>query len=138
MPAVEIKLADMQGNRALKNFYSIPLTLHFWQQVNTQNLRYQCTGFLRRFRDPIRVPRISNRVPRIRENYHRVPKITANRVRRIREIGSLQIRAGFLTFSLKKILSVQLISVYIAQHIVVDFFSVMIFVKLKPSCNPEK
>ena len=27
--------------------------------------------FLRCFRDPIRVPRISNRVPRIRENYHR-------------------------------------------------------------------
>jgi len=50
--------------------------------------------FLRRFRDPIRVPRISNRVPRIRENYHRVPKI--------REIGSLQIHTGYLTFSLKK------------------------------------
>ena len=30
-------------------------------------------GFLRRFRDPIRVTRIENRVPRIRENYHRVP-----------------------------------------------------------------
>jgi len=42
--------------------------------------------FLRRFRDPIRVPRI-------RENYHRVPKI--------REIGFLQIQTGFLTFSLK-------------------------------------
>ena len=51
-------------------------------------------GFLRRFRDPNRVPRISNRVPRIRENYHRFP--------RIREIGSLQIHTGFLTFSLKK------------------------------------
>ena len=35
------------------------------------------SGFLRRFRDPIRVPRI-------------------------REIGSLQINTGFLTFSLKK------------------------------------
>ena len=31
--------------------------------------------FLRRFRDPIRVPRIENRVPRIKENYHRVPEI---------------------------------------------------------------
>ena len=51
---------------------------------------------------PIRVPRISNRVPRIRENYHRVPKIRENRVPRIREIGSLQIQTGFLTFSLKK------------------------------------
>jgi len=35
--------------------------------------------FVRRFRDPIRVPRVSNRVPRIRENYHRVPKIRENR-----------------------------------------------------------
>jgi len=30
--------------------------------------------FLRCFRDPIRVPRIENRIPRIRENYHRVPR----------------------------------------------------------------
>jgi len=29
--------------------------------------------FLRRFRDPIRVPGIENRVPRVRENCHRVP-----------------------------------------------------------------
>jgi len=69
--------------------------------------------FLRRFRDPIRVPRIrenyhqvpkirENRVPRIRENYQRVPKIIENRVPRIREIGSLQIHTGHLTFSLKK------------------------------------
>jgi len=43
--------------------------------------------FLRRFRDPIRVPTIT-------ENYHRVP--------RIREVGSLQIHIGYLTFSLKK------------------------------------
>jgi len=50
--------------------------------------------FLRRFRDPIRVPRI-------RENYHRIPKIRKSRVPRIREIGSLQIQNGFLTFSLK-------------------------------------
>jgi len=40
--------------------------------------------FIRRFRDPIRVPRISNRVSRIRE------------------IGSLQIHTGYQTFSLKK------------------------------------
>ena len=52
-------------------------------------------GFLRRFRGPIRVPRI-------RENYHRVPKIRENRVPRIREIGSLQTHTGYLTFSLKK------------------------------------
>jgi len=47
--------------------------------------------FLRHFRDPIRVPRIENRVPRIRENYHRVP--------RIREIGSLQVHTRYPTFS---------------------------------------
>ena len=40
--------------------------------------------FYRCFRDPIRVPRIENRVPRIRE------------------IGSLQVHSGCLTFSLKK------------------------------------
>jgi len=49
-------------------------------------------GFLRCFRDPIRVPRIENRVLRIREN----------RIPRIREIGSLQVHTGYLTFSLKK------------------------------------
>jgi len=58
--------------------------------------------FLRRFRNPIRVPRISNRVPRITENYHLVPKIRENRVPRISEIASLQIHIGYLTFSLKK------------------------------------
>jgi len=40
------------------------------------------TSFLRCFKDPIRVPRIENLVPRIRENYYRVP--------RIRKIGSLE------------------------------------------------
>jgi len=51
-------------------------------------------GFLRCFKDPIRVPRIENRVLRITESHHRVP--------RIREIGSLQVHIGYLTFSLKK------------------------------------
>jgi len=51
-------------------------------------------AFLRRFRDPIPVPGIENRVPRFRENYHRAP--------RIREIRSLQVYTGYLTFSLKK------------------------------------
>jgi len=50
--------------------------------------------FLKCFKDPIRVPRIENRVPRIRENYHRVPGIW--------EIGSLNLHIGYLTFSLKK------------------------------------
>ena len=59
-------------------------------------------GFLRCCRDPIRIPRIENRVPRIRENYYRVPEIRENWVPRIREIGSLQVHTGYLTFSLKK------------------------------------
>jgi len=54
--------------------------------------------FWRRFRDPIWVPRIENRVPKIRGNYQRVS--------RIREIVSLQIHTGYLTFSLKKTLRV--------------------------------
>jgi len=61
-----------------------------------KNKFIKTAGFLRRFRDPIRVPRILNRVPKIREN----------RVPRIREIGSLQIHTGFLTFSLKKTLEI--------------------------------
>jgi len=52
------------------------LSLHLYQ------------GFLRRFRNPIQVPIIENRVPRIRESDHRVP--------RIREIGSLQVSNIFL------------------------------------------
>jgi len=59
-------------------------------------------SFFWRFRDPIRVPRIENRVPRIRENCHRVPRIRENRIPRIRQIVSLQIHTGYLTFSLKK------------------------------------
>jgi len=58
--------------------------------------------FLSRFRDPIRVPRIENRLPTIRENHHRVPRIKENRVPIIREIGSLQVHIGYLTFSFKK------------------------------------
>ena len=59
------------------------------------------------FRDPIGVPRIENRVPRIRENRvprieYRIPRIRENRVPRIRGIGSLQVHTGHLTFSLKK------------------------------------
>ena len=60
--------------------------------------------FLRRFRDPIRVPIIENRVPRFRDNYHRVPRIRENRVPRIREIGSQVVHTGYLTFSLKQTL----------------------------------
>jgi len=46
--------------------------------------------FLRCFRDLI-----ESRAPRIRESYHRVP--------RIREIEPLQVHARYLTFSFKKI-----------------------------------
>jgi len=45
--------------------------------------------FIRRFResDPIRIPRIENRVPRISENYHRVSRIRENRVPRTEKSG---------------------------------------------------
>jgi len=59
-------------------------------------------GFLWHFRDLIWAPRIENRVPTIRENHHWVPRIKENRVPIIREIGSLQVHIGYLTFSLKK------------------------------------
>jgi len=52
---------------------------------------YLHQGFLRRFRDPIRVHRIG-------ENVHRVPRIRENRVPRIREIGSLQVHTGYQCF----------------------------------------
>ena len=65
-------------------------------------LRVFTQGFLRYLGNPIRVPRIENWVPRIRENYHRVPRIRENRVRKITEIGSLQVHTGYLIF-LKKI-----------------------------------
>jgi len=61
-----------------------------------------CRVFLRRFRDPIRVPIIENRVPAVRK-YYRVPRIRENRVPGIREIGSLQVHTGYLTFSLKNL-----------------------------------
>jgi len=68
--------------------------------------------FLRCFKDPIRVPRIENRVPRIRGNYHRVPRIRENWDPTIREIGSLQVHTGYPTFSLKKTFNYKHIYVY--------------------------
>ena len=51
-------------------------------KFNVMNIVFASTkllttaGFFKAFfRDPIRVPRILNSVPRIRENYHRVHKI---------------------------------------------------------------
>ena len=70
--------------------------MHWTCSISSKNYNLRQV-FLRCFRDPIRVPKIENWVPRIRVNYHRVP--------RIREIGSLQVHNGYLTFSLKKTLS---------------------------------
>jgi len=61
--------------------------------------------------DPIRVPRIKNQVPRIRENYHRVLRIRENRAPRTKQIGSLQVHAKYLTCSLKKSLTMDMVSV---------------------------
>jgi len=87
----------------------LPSAIQYFLKYNPYEIEYffeainlHRTGFLRRFRDPIRVPRIENRVPRISENCHRVPGIRENRVPRIREIGYLQIHTGYLTFSFKK------------------------------------
>jgi len=78
--------------------------LPVFKYCNHQNYIFEqvIQFFLRLFRDPVRVPSISNRFPRIRENCHRVPRIRKNCVPKIREIGSLQIHTGYLTFSLKK------------------------------------
>jgi len=47
----------------------------------------KCRVFLRCFRDPIWVPRIENRVPRIRENYDRVPRIIETNLYRVPNIS---------------------------------------------------
>jgi len=52
--------------------------------ISLHNLKQKSTiifsqGFLRCFKDPIRVSGIENRVPRIRENYHRILTIRKNR-----------------------------------------------------------
>jgi len=41
--AAAITLTDMQENLALNNFIQYHSTLRFWQQVNTKNLKDQCT-----------------------------------------------------------------------------------------------
>jgi len=66
---------------------------------------YSCfrSGFFKCFREPIRVPRIEKRVPRIREIDHRVPIFRENRVPRTKEIVSLLVHTGYLIFSLKKL-----------------------------------
>ena len=79
------------------------LNRHFFSVwPESTNSSSNVKNFLRCFRDPNRVPRIENLVPRIRTSYHRVSRIRENVVPRIREIGSLQVHTGYLTFSLKK------------------------------------
>jgi len=84
-----------------------------WLNVIIRTIRSRCKNsvrigfyeepvFFRRFRKPIWVSRIENLVPRISENYHRIPWIRGNRVARIREIRSLQIHTGYQICSLKK------------------------------------
>jgi len=76
--------------------------LQFALRLVEGNRLYYIRDFLRRCTDPIRITRIENRVPRIIENNHRVPKIRENRVPRIGKIGGLQVHTGCLTLSLKK------------------------------------
>ena len=57
-------------SKRILNLLMKTLTLHI---IVIEPSRYMSSGFLRRLKDPIRVPRI-------RENYHRVPKIRENRV----------------------------------------------------------
>jgi len=65
-------------------------------------------GFLRCFKDPNQGPRIENRVPRIREKYHRIPRIRENRVSRIscwkrNRFPTDPYRVAYLTFSSKNL-----------------------------------
>jgi len=75
---------------------------------------YLCQVFLRYFRNPIRVPRIENWVPRVRENQD--PRIREYRVPRIRKIGFLQVHTGYLTFSLIKTLFMRVWDDYIPTN----------------------
>ena len=75
-------------------------------------------GFLRCFRDPIRVPVIEYRVPRIRE------------------IGSLQVHTGYLTFSLRKNVFEYL---YVAcAECLLSFAYETLFREYKPPCSVTK
>jgi len=65
------------------------------KRLNYKNITQ---GFLRCFRDPIRIPGI-------RENYHRVPRTRENGAPRIREIGSLQVHTRYLTLSFKALIT---------------------------------
>ena len=84
----DIFIARNFVNTISDRFHTLVVSSSYWFQ------QYVYQFFLRCFRDPIQVPRISNQVPRIRQN----------RVTRISEIGSLQVHTGYLIFSFKKTL----------------------------------
>jgi len=83
-----------------KNSRFVVLVISVWEAW-TFVWDWLAQGFWRCFRDPNRFPRIEHRIPRISKNDHRVPSIRENRVPRIREIRSLEISTGYITFSLK-------------------------------------
>ena len=74
-----------------------------------------------------RVPRIENRVSGIRENYYRVSRFRENRVPRIREIGSLQVHTGYLTFSIKNSVNVAYLHLTLSSN---WFKCLMLFINL--------
>jgi len=73
----DVEFAVLRFARIILSFlFDLPKVRHTLEQ-----------GFLRCFRDPIRVPRI-------RENYRQVPSIRENRVPTVREIGPLPLAYG--------------------------------------------
>jgi len=105
------KLLYLNNHENFEEITNIAKSLHV--TVNSKVCIFTSV-LLRCFRDPNRVLRIENlvprfkenyhQVPRIKENYHQVPRIKENWVPRIRQIGSLQVHIGYLTVSLKKTL----------------------------------
>jgi len=71
-----------------------PIHVKWGQSIRSSKRFSMCRVFQRCFRDPNRVPRISNRVPKIWENYHQVPRNGENRVPRFREIGPYRSTPG--------------------------------------------
>jgi len=95
------KLLYLNNHENFEEITNIAKSLHV--TVNSKVCIFTSV-LLRCFRDPNRVLRIENLVPRFKENYHQVPRIKENWVPRIRQIGSLQVHIGYLTVSLKKTL----------------------------------
>jgi len=74
---------------SFKVFFIAPWSLFSNNSIHSRS------GIFRCFRDPIRVPRI-------RENYHRVPRVKKIGSLESQKIGSLKVHTGCLTISLKK------------------------------------